>query len=47
MSKRLEQSHGLPGRAVTYRVTRGKSARSPRCLSDELLILCARIDFNP
>jgi hypothetical protein len=47
MQRTLDQSREAPGQATACPATGGTSAHPPRCLSDELLILCARIGFNP
>jgi hypothetical protein len=41
------QRDGLPRQFAAPPLVSGRDGYSLPCLSDELLILCARIDFNP
>jgi len=53
MSKNTAQSQsaarrdGQPSQFAAPPMVSGRDGRLLPCLSDELLILCARVDFNP
>lgn len=46
-SRRTVRRGGQPRQLAAAPMVSGRDGYSLPCLSDELLILCARVDFNP